>query len=132
MWTSERDRRLMTQEAQAELGLVTLGGDPAAVLLGGERRTLPVYSPGGYCWRPAVGDKVLVLKSGAEREEPCVVGKAQPKENLEAGEIKLSGGGDAQVCVKKDAVELTGPVMVDGQTLEELIRQIVTDILFNN
>ena len=70
MWMAERGRRLPVQEAEAELGQVTLGGDPAAVLLGGERRQVPVYSPGGYAWRPAAGDRVLVLKAGGERESP--------------------------------------------------------------
>ena len=31
MWTWERNRRLPLEEAVAELGLVTLGGDPAAI-----------------------------------------------------------------------------------------------------
>ena len=65
MWISERDMRREQGEPAAELGVVTLGGDPAGVSLGGERRQLPVYSPGGVTWRPAAGDKVLVLKTGA-------------------------------------------------------------------
>lgn len=70
MWTSERGRLLTVQESAAEVGVVTLGGDPAGVSLGGERRWLSVYGPGGYAWRPMAGDKVLVLKTGAERELP--------------------------------------------------------------
>ena len=68
MWTSERSRNLPVREAPAEIGTVTLGGDPAGVSLGGERRWLPVYAPGGYSWRPTSGDKVQVLKAGAEGE----------------------------------------------------------------
>ncbi len=119
----------MAQEVQAELGLVTVGGDPAAVLLGGERRTLPVCSPGGYSWRPAVGDQVLVLKTGAEREEPCIVGRTQPREEMAPGAVRLSGGGNAAVQVGKNAVDLTGQVKVNGQTLEALITQIVAYLL---
>jgi len=129
MWTSERGRKLMAQEVQAELGLVTVGGDPAAVLLGGERRTLPVCSPGGYSWQPAVGDRVLVLKTGAEREEPCIVGKAQQEEKLAPGAVRLSGSGSAAVQVGEDAVDLTGQVRVNGQTLEALITQVVAYLL---
>ena len=70
MWTSERNRNLPLREAAAELGSVTLGGDPAGVSLGGERRWLTVYGPGGYRWRPSAGSKVLVLKAGAEGESP--------------------------------------------------------------
>lgn len=71
MWTSERNRNLPLREAAAEIGTVTLGGDPAGVSLGGERRWLTVYGPGGYCWRPTAGDKVLVLKAGAEGSPPA-------------------------------------------------------------
>ncbi len=131
MWTSGKGRPLAVQEPEAELGTVTLGGDPAAVLVGGERRMLPVFSPGGYCWRPAPGDKVLVLKTGAEREEPCVLGKAQAGDALAPGEVRVSGGGDAAVRVTGAGVELLGQVRVNGQDLEELIRSIVFDILFN-
>ena len=60
MWTSERNRRLSAGEPAADVGVVTLNGDPAGVELGGERRWLSVYSPGGYRWRPAAGDQVLV------------------------------------------------------------------------
>lgn len=38
MWISERDMRREQGEPAAELGVVTLGGDPAGVSLGGERR----------------------------------------------------------------------------------------------
>ena len=41
MWTSERGRLPQSQEPAAEMGVVTVGGDPAAVELGGERRWLP-------------------------------------------------------------------------------------------
>ena len=66
MWTAERNRNVRSGEPAAELGCVTLGGDPAGVSLGGERRWIGVYGPGGYSWRPTSGDKVLVLKTGAE------------------------------------------------------------------
>ena len=66
MWTSERRLERRTEESAA-LGQVTLGGDPAGVFLGGERRWLPVCAPGGYSWQPGAGDKVLVLKAGVER-----------------------------------------------------------------
>ena len=71
MWTPERTARLAPIPPAAELGQVTLSGDPAGVSLGGERRWLPVYSPGGYCWKPAAGDRVLVLHTGPDQELPC-------------------------------------------------------------
>ena len=124
MWTSERNRNLPAREAAAELGTVTLGGDPAGVSLGGERRWLTVYGPGGYSWRPTAGDKVLVLKAGAEGESPCILGTTQGEEELRPGEVRLAGSGSA-IHLGEDGVSLTGQVYINGQTLEELIAAIV-------
>ena len=124
MWTSERNRNLPAREAAAELGTVTLGGDPAGVSLGGERRWLTVYGPGGYSWRPTVGDKVLVLKAGAEGESPCILGTTQGEEELKPGEVRLAGCGSS-IHLGEDGVSLTGQVYINGQTLEELIAAII-------
>ena len=102
MWTSERNRNLPAREAAAELGTVTLGGDPAGVSLGGERRWLTVYGPGGYSWRPTT----------------------QGEEELRPGEVRLAGCGSA-IHLGEDGVSLTGQVYINGQTLEELIAAIV-------
>lgn len=128
MWTSERRRNIPVGEAAAELGNVTLGGDPVGVNLGGERRWLPVYSPGGYCWRPTAGDKVLVLKAGAEGESPCVLGTVQPAGELKAGEVRLSGG-SSSVFLGQDELNLTGNLKVNGQSLEDVIRAVVLEML---
>lgn len=48
MWTSNRKQDGRTQEAPGDVGVVTLGGDPAGVYLSGERRWVAVYAPGGY------------------------------------------------------------------------------------
>lgn len=107
MWTSERSRRLPVEEPAAELGTVTLGGDPAGVSLGGERRWLTVYSPGGYSWRPTSGEKVLVLKAGAEGESPCVLGTAQGDRELRSGEVRLTGG-ESSIYLSQTGLELAG------------------------
>lgn len=124
MWTSERNRNLPAREAAAELGTVTLGGDPAGVSLGGERRWLTVYGPGGYSWRPTAGDKVLVLKAGAEGESPCILGTTQGEEELKPGEVRLAGCGSS-IHLGEDGVSLTGQVYINGQPLEELIAAII-------
>lgn len=128
MWTSERERRAAVREAEAEIGLVTLGGDPAGVNLGGERRWLPVYSPGGYAWRPAAGDKVLVVKTGGEREAPCILGAAQKEADLRPGEVRLTGGGSS-LTLGGNSVSLKGAVRVNGVELEAYIRGIVADMM---
>ena len=142
MWTSERNRNLPAREAAAELGTVTLGGDPAGVSLGGERRWLTVYGPGGYSWRPAVGEKVLVLKAGAEGESPCILGTTQDADGLKPGEVRLRGvdcdlflgqsqvelnGGEGALSLGQDGLEVTGGLSVDGRPLEDIIREIARE-----
>ena len=131
MWTSERSRNLPAKEAAAELGAVTLGGDPAGVSLGGERRWLTVYSPGGYSWRPTAGDRVLVLKAGAEGESPCVLGTVQEPEGdapLRPGEVRLKGGGSA-IHLGQDRLELSGQLYLNGQSLRDAVAAIVASLL---
>lgn len=131
MWTSERGRNLQVKEPAAELGTVTLGGDPAGVSLGGERRWLNVYSPGGYSWRPGAGDKVLVLKAGAEGESPCVLGTVQEAEEdqpLKSGEVRLKGG-ESALFLGQDRLELTGEVYLNGRSLQSVVEEIVRPLL---
>lgn len=131
MWTSERNRNLAVREPAAEVGTVTLGGDPAGVSLGGERRWLTVYSPGGYSWRPTAGDKVLVLKAGAEGESPCVLGTVQEGDGdapLKPGEVRLKGG-NCTLRLGQERLELNGNLYLNGETLYHVIREIVIDIL---
>ena len=69
MWLSSQSRKTQRSDQGAETGVVTLEGEENAVYLTGVLLNLPVLSPGGYCWRPAEGETVLVLKSGADGEE---------------------------------------------------------------
>ena len=128
MWTSERNRNPRSGEPAAELGTVTLGGDPAGVSLGGERRWIGVYGPGGYSWRPTAGDKVLVLKAGVVGEAPCLLGVAQEEAELEPGEVRLKGG-ESSVFLGQDRLELTGDLYLNGRTLYDVVRDIVIDLL---
>ena len=144
MWTSERNRNLPLREAAAEIGTVTLGGDPAGVSLGGERRWLTVYGPGGYSWRPTAGDKVLVLKAGAEGESPCVLGTVQGTEELRPGEVRLAGGenavylsqdglkltgGESGLTLKQKRADLTGELYINGESLHDIIADVVIELL---
>ena len=128
MWTSEQRGKQPVREAPAELGSVTLGGDPAGVNMGGERRWLPVFTPGGYCWRPTAGDKVLVLKAGGQGETPCILGTQQEIEELAPGEVRLKGV-DCSIHLGTEQVEVKGQMVVNGRTLEEIITQIVLEIV---
>ena len=132
MWTSDRRKTRQAGESWVDWGEVTLEGDPAGAYLDGERRQLAVYGPGGYCWKPALGDRVLVLKAGQGGESPCVAGKRQGEaETLGAGEVSISSNGaESGLLLRTDGrLELNGQVMVNGQSLNGLIRQIVLAIL---
>lgn len=127
MWTSNRSRRCAVREPVAGVGEVTLGELPAGVYLEGERRWAQVYGPGGYCWRPALGEQVLVLKAGGEGEQPCLVGRRQ-QEELEPGEVSISAG-QARIDLRPDGtLALGGTVTVNGMTLEALIAKVVSQM----
>lgn len=127
MWTSKPAPRLPSEEPWADTGTVTLGGDPAAVSLGGERRQVPVYAPGGYQWRPAAGDQVLVLKTGAQRESPCVAGVCCQSGELSPGEVCISSG-SGQIRLRDGRVDIQGQLWSNGEQLEKLIERLATQI----
>lgn len=113
MWMAKQGR-VPTCEGSAEVGTVTVGGTPAAVALGSERRAVAVYAPGGYHWTPARGDEVLVLKSGAEGA-PCVVGRVED-DPPEAGAVRLSVcEGTSLVLRPGGGIVLTGDIAVTGR-----------------
>lgn len=131
MWLAEQQKREAAQQA-GSVGEVTLSGEALAVELDSERRGLTVYAPGGYRWRPAVGQKVLVLKADGE---PCVVG-APSAGGLEPGEVALESGGGASlrlsnggtVTLGKNAA-VTGSLYVGGVELGALIRTIAAQVV---
>ena len=99
----------------AELGTVTIGGDPAAVQTCGEVRDLPVYGPGGYHWAPKRGDSVLVIKGGPGGEEQCIAGAASGGEMLEPGEILIRTG-EATLRMSADGrIDLNGNLYINGE-----------------
>lgn len=113
MWMAKRSL-VPPDGTAAEVGTVTVGGTPAAVALGSERRAVAVYAPGGYHWTPARGDEVLVLKSGAEGA-PCVVGRAED-DPPQAGAVRLSVcEGTSLVLWPDGGIVLTGEVTVTGR-----------------
>ena len=128
MWTSERTRNLPVREAAAEVGTVTLGGDPAGVSLGGERRWINVYGPGGYRWTPEPGQRALVIQG--QGEIPCVAGVRQGggtpgHVSIGARSVSVSG----QSVSLQGGVDLKGSVSVNGVPLEEYIARIVAGLL---
>lgn len=116
--------------ASADCGRVTLEGDPAGVYMGGERRWMPVYSPGGYFWKPAKEEQVAVLHMGAEQEAPCVIGRVQeePEDRLTAGDVLISGNG-TKLKLSRWGLDVTGEMSVNGKKLEDLIRELIQEIM---
>lgn len=124
MWLARQQKRENVQAA-GSVGEVTIGGDAPAVELDSERRGLAVYAPGGYRWRPAPGQKVLVLKADGE---PCVVG-AESQGGLAPGEVLLESAGGASVRLDGAGTvtlganaAVTGQLYVGGIELTELVK----------
>lgn len=127
MWLSEERARKPAAEPTAEWGAVTVAS-PSAVYLGGERRQVPVCCPGGYAWRPAVGDEVLVLKTGIEGEQPYILGRTgNGAESLKPGQVRLGSARCGLLCGEE--LELSGTVKVNGEELEALVRRVAAELM---
>lgn len=120
MWLSSQSRKTRTGGQGAETGVVTLEGEKTAVYLTGERRGLPLLSPGGYCWRPAEGDTVLVLKSGADGEELWVAGVPGDGTDLAPGEVRIQSRQAAVFLGSDGSIDLRGTVKLNGVPIEKL------------
>ena len=118
MWLSQRHRET-GRHGEDGLGIVTLEGNPAAVYLAGERRNLPVLAPGGYAWVPAAGDQVLVLKTGADGEAPCVVAALEKERELPPGAVQLFNREEtATITLDEEGnIRMTGRVFVNGMQI---------------
>ena len=113
MWLSKR-AAAQNQEEYAGPGVVTIGGGSPAVVSDLERRNARLYGPGGYCWRPAADDKVLVIKSDAA----CIAGKEQQlPEKVEEEEVYLFSKNASIHLTRTGEIRLTGQVYVNGQPL---------------
>ena len=113
MWTERQTRG--SGETEAEIGRVTIGGNPAAVETRGEVRDLPVYAPGGYFWTPRRGDRVLVIKGGPGGAEQCVAAMEQAGAAPEQGDVALRTDGASLVLRADGRIELTGQLWINGQ-----------------
>lgn len=130
MWMAERGRASQcgTGDCAVDIGVVTLSQEPLGVYLDGERRQLPIYSPAGYSWRPKVSDTVLVVKTGEDGDGTFVIGVPQESRDLATGEVCLFSQGGAEVRLTAGGeVCLRGDIVVNGQTLEAMIRRIVAE-----
>lgn len=116
MWISRRNGTGSQRKESAQVGHVTVEGDLTGAMLDGERRGMPVYGPGGYVWRPSQGQEILVVKAGADGEQPCVAGaRGGPEMNLAPGEVYIHSGGASILISNGGVISMSGLVLVNGK-----------------
>lgn len=129
MWTSKQSKQSADAlPAAADMGVVTSGGALCGVYMGTERRWLGVLGPGGCRWRPKVGQQVLVLKTGQQEEDACILAAQQEENVLQPGEVELYADGCGIKLTRTGTVELTGQVLVNGIPLQTMIRQALAEL----
>lgn len=117
MWLSQQlsAAGMECQTPAVQIGTVSVGGAAPAVQTDCEHRELAILAPGGFCWRPAPGDRVIVLRQG----EGCVAGVRQAlPEDLRAGEVRLFSKGCSITLTADGEIHLTGTVYLNGKKLE--------------
>ena len=105
MWLSERKNSKKTENMT---GTVTVSGEKCAVMDFSEHRNIGVFTPGGYYWRPCIGDEVLVLKDGG------IVGTKNCDMGLLPGEVCIRSAGGAEIRLLND-----GTVRIKGEIIKE-------------
>lgn len=117
MWLSKQMKMKEQSPVGANLGTVSVADPAPAVMTDGEARRLQLLTPGGYCWRPTVGDAVLVIKD--DGGSPCVMGVCgQSPVELQPGEVCLHAGGASIYLDRSGAIHLTGTVYLNGKPLQ--------------
>ena len=113
MWLSKRSAEV-PGERSAQMGGVTIGGGNVAVYTDMEQRGLELLSPGGYMWRPKVGQDVLVIKCGGESVIAGARQSETPSEFM-AGEVYIKSDGGAAVYLKNDGtIAFSGDAVING------------------
>ena len=110
MWLSKKAVELH-EESIAQIGGVTIGGGNVAVYTDVEQRGLELLSPGGYTWRPKVGQDVLVIKCGGEAVVAGAKQSGTPAD-FTAGEVYIKSDGAGSIYLKND-----GSLVVSGDTV---------------
>lgn len=117
MWLSKQTRPAAATSG-SDLGVTSISGESAGVVTRGEVRQLSVFGPGGYAWRPATGETVLVIKGGTGGEESCVAGAKQEEvpDGLQPGEVYIHAKGGSVYLKDNGTVEVQGSnIMLKGR-----------------
>ena len=115
MWLSQKISARPLAAEMLRRGQVTIGGEQPAVLTDGEEREARVLSPGGFSWRPAPMDPVLISRG----EDCCILGRLQDLCGLEPGEVRLHTGAAAISLLPDGSIRFTGRVSINGVLWEE-------------
>lgn len=119
MFLSHRTKK---KEIAAETGTISVYSGGFGVRGEGESRGVGLSCPGGYLWRPALGQRVLVIKTGEQPAQPVIVSAeaASEPEGFSPGEAYIFSK-EASVYIKNDGcivlkgdVEIEGSLMVNG------------------
>jgi len=114
VWISEKNSR-RAANAAGSLGTVTIGGEKVSILSEAECRNVDVYAPGGYCWRPAAGTDMLVIK--CQDGQMVATGAEMPPDvkGMLPGEVYIKSDAGASIYLKNDGrIMLGGKVYIDG------------------
>lgn len=116
MWLSEQTKT-RPPAGDAELGTTTITGDTMAVVTRGEQRDLMICGPGGYVWRPAGGEQVVVLQGGPGGTERWIAGCRQGNapDGMQPGEIYLHSAGASIYLKNNGTISITGNLVINGQ-----------------
>lgn len=114
MWISERMAQNGAPSGGAGMAEVTIGGEWAAAYSDCESRGLAVLSAGGVLWRPAAGQKVLIVECGdGMRVVAGAVQSGQPA-GMENGEVCIRSCGAIVYLKNSGEILISGDVNVTG------------------
>lgn len=134
MWTSQRSAGEKSRyQPWVDQGEVTLSGDVMGVYLDGERRELRMNNPGGYHWKPAVGESVLVVNENEGEKVLHIIGSNRttepgrqlPLPEVEAGDVCVTSDGLAYVHLQGNDLRLQGNLYYNDVPIEVYLEKVI-------
>ena len=114
MWLSKQNVNIQGSSA-VDVGTVTIPGNSLGVYTDMEQRGVPLYSPGGYFWRPKLGQDLLVIKCGDGGTCAAGTKNAGAPSALASGEVYIRSDGGTSIWLKNSGdIILSGNITVQG------------------
>ena len=112
MWISRYVTENSFTKDSPSVGVIrAAGGDKVSVSATNEHLGVPVAAPYGIAYRPAVGERSLVLPT--EAGDVCIGVITEAQSELQPGELMLCSAGGASIVLKND-----GRVLINGRAVE--------------